>query len=72
MNDKLAKRIADINKAEFEQGDRFQRWITRESDTVIGRDDRRRLNNEICDYVRGLLMQIGDLEEQLARVNTDE
>ncbi len=72
MNNELARRIVEINIAECEQGDSFTHWITQASDEVITREARGRLNNEICDYVRGLLQKIGDLEEIVARNEASE
>ena len=72
MNNELAKRIEWINLEEQQNVDAFRRWMFSASSRVLGKNGREQLNNEICDYVDGLLTEIGDLQETIARLELND
>ena len=68
MNDELEKRIEWINAEESERNIAFLSWI----DGMDFDRDRARCINELGDYVAGLLAEIGDLQETIARLELND
>ena len=69
MNNELKKRIEQINAQESERHTAFANWVrSPEFKLATGRHQA----DDLCDYVLGLLAEIGDLQEVIARNEANE